>query len=212
MTHLILNLIPNYVRLYKRSNMMFFFIHFHHFNVNEHFSQSMFGKNTKGEVIEMNYIKLDDLIYALYRIMDYLLPSFMLNNCQIIIELTLTKIINGRDPSTVSFSIKTKFKERYQHRFDTAQKDLIMIKEKFDLMDAELIYPQNISIKFLLNQPYTENLLYIQYILDKINDIRTFEIDFNDIYLNRIIKNEIDFQNFQKDLLDLLLSHYEPDK
>lgn len=87
--YLLLSLIPNYGRLYKKSNMMFFFIHLFNFNPNVRIQESMFGKDLLGNNIGITFFQFDDFIYALYRILDYLLPPFLLNNCQIIIELTL---------------------------------------------------------------------------------------------------------------------------
>jgi hypothetical protein len=210
-THLLLNLIPNYGRLYKKSNMMFFFIFFYNFNTKLSIHQSMFGKDLDGNNIQNTFIKFDDFIYALYRILDYLLPLFLLNNCQIIVELTLTKIVNGKDPSTIALSYKTKFKERFEDRFDTADRDILMMKETFNLMDAVLIYPKKISIKFLLNQPYTEILPYLQYSLDKINNITDFVFNFHDHNLHDTIQHGLDFGYLQKDLLNMLLSHYKGD-
>lgn len=121
-------------------------------------------------------------------------------------------MVSDKNVSLISLSFKTKFKEQYEDRFDTAKKDLIMIKENFHLMDVELIYPKSISIKFLLNQPYTQILPYLQFTLNKINHIKEIGLNFYEFDLQHTIEDSLDFGYLQKQLLNILLSHYEPNK
>jgi hypothetical protein len=121
-------------------------------------------------------------------------------------------MVSDKNMSLISLSFKTKFKEQYEDRFDTADKDILMMKEKFNLMDVELIYPKKISIKFLLNQPKKEILPYLQFTLNKINSIKEFGLNFYEFDLQHTTEDSLDFGYLQKQLLNILLSHYEPNK